>query len=600
MGLSRRQAFNPYDVLNALKTVDGHGSGLDADMVDGLHGVDLVQVNGYQGILGQKAFAVSPLVPDPTELSAAANKAYVDAQTAAGISAADILTKLKTVAGPGSGLDADTVDGLHGHDLVQIAGAQTVTGAKTFAVSPGVPTPTAATDAANKDYVDAKVAAGGGGGTGTTDHSVLTNRDMAGQHPTASISGLDEALANTVNLTGDQSVSGVKTFASSPAVPTPTNATDAANKDYVDSMASQSGLLDLMQIGETIGSIRTDYDARFLLCNGSPISQSAYPVLYEMRDLGPGGPWTQSNQAAMTAINPNIVFLRNYFIVSSNNSRLYSGPSPTTTYAWNDQPLPSSRASSVRVIWDGTNFVTAGYQGTMITPLYTSSLFTAWTAGNSVNLVSNYEPGFYYADGYYVLVGQGGLMRYNTVLTSVWSNSTVGTVNLNSVVKGNGYWVAVGDAGTLWYKAGNPNAAWTQNNQGTRDFRTVQFLNGYFIATGADAIGAGGFYYATDPTGAWTPVSVNIGGIRDVAFGGGWYVLAGTSSTNGVAYAKSLDGPWIITATGAALNSVTYGNNYFCAVGSSGNLFYISLTAPVTPLVSTGVYTYIKGRMNIS
>lgn len=45
-----------------------------------------------------------------------------------------------------------------------------------------------------------------------------------------------KSLSNTmVKLTGNQSVSGIKTFASSPIVPTPTTNTQAANKTYVDS-----------------------------------------------------------------------------------------------------------------------------------------------------------------------------------------------------------------------------------------------------------------------------------------------------------------------------------------------------------------------------
>lgn len=48
----------------------------------------------------------------------------------------------------------------------------------------------------------------------------------------------DKADDNTVvHDTGAETVAGVKTFSSSPIVPTPTNPTDAANKDYVDSAA---------------------------------------------------------------------------------------------------------------------------------------------------------------------------------------------------------------------------------------------------------------------------------------------------------------------------------------------------------------------------
>lgn len=51
-----------------------------------------------------------------------------------------------------------------------------------------------------------------------------------------------KAADNTVvHLTGAQTVAGVKTFSSSPVVPTPTNPTDAATKAYVDSAVSGGG-----------------------------------------------------------------------------------------------------------------------------------------------------------------------------------------------------------------------------------------------------------------------------------------------------------------------------------------------------------------------
>ncbi len=45
-------------------------------------------------------------------------------------------------------------------------------------------------------------------------------------------------IAGTVKNSGNESIDGVKTFTSSPVVPTPSNPTDAANKDYVDTTAS--------------------------------------------------------------------------------------------------------------------------------------------------------------------------------------------------------------------------------------------------------------------------------------------------------------------------------------------------------------------------
>lgn len=71
--------------------------------------------------------------------------------------ASDILTKIKTVDGPGSGLDADLFDGLNSDVFVQTTGAQSIAGVKTFTDAPIVPNQTAlnsSTKAANTKYVD--------------------------------------------------------------------------------------------------------------------------------------------------------------------------------------------------------------------------------------------------------------------------------------------------------------------------------------------------------------------------------------------------------------------------------------------------------------
>jgi hypothetical protein len=47
---------------------------------------------------------------------------------------------------------------------------------------------------------------GGGGGGGTSDHSALSNRGLADQHPTAAITGLDSALSTlTTGISTEQS-----------------------------------------------------------------------------------------------------------------------------------------------------------------------------------------------------------------------------------------------------------------------------------------------------------------------------------------------------------------------------------------------------------
>lgn len=75
--------------------------------------------------------------------------------------------------------------------------------------------------------------------TNLTDHE----NDTANPH---SVNKTQVGLGNVTNdeqvaLTGDQTVAGVKTFSSSPVVPTPTTGTQAVNKNYVDS-ATGSGV----------------------------------------------------------------------------------------------------------------------------------------------------------------------------------------------------------------------------------------------------------------------------------------------------------------------------------------------------------------------
>jgi hypothetical protein len=63
--------------------------------------------------------------------------------------------------------------------------------------------------------------------------------DLGGTATSPTVPGLAAKAADTavVHLTGAETVAGIKTFSSSPVVPTPTTSTQAANKTYVDSVA---------------------------------------------------------------------------------------------------------------------------------------------------------------------------------------------------------------------------------------------------------------------------------------------------------------------------------------------------------------------------
>lgn len=82
------------------------------------------------------------------------------------------------------------------------------------------------------------------------------------------VARLETAKANdnvVVKLTGDQTVWGVKTFSSSPIVPTPTTDMQATTKKYVDDSIVASGLQESLGTGDFIaGEDVTQWDSLFL------------------------------------------------------------------------------------------------------------------------------------------------------------------------------------------------------------------------------------------------------------------------------------------------------------------------------------------------
>ena len=185
----------------------------------------VVKLTGDQTVAGIKTFSSLPVIPTttPTSNGQAASKKYVDDSV--------------------SGKAADTA-------VVHNTGAETVAGVKTFSSIPVIPTdtPTQNGQVASKAYVDAAVAGGGGGGGGTS-YTAGTGLQLVGtefsldsatQTAVGAVSSKADDSA-VVKLTGDQTVAGVKTFSSSPVVPTPTTDYQAATKKYVDDNAGGGG-----------------------------------------------------------------------------------------------------------------------------------------------------------------------------------------------------------------------------------------------------------------------------------------------------------------------------------------------------------------------
>ena len=112
-------SYTAADVLAKIKTVDGAGSGLDADLLDGQSSA---YYTGYTDTAISNLIATAPttldtlnelaaaLGDDPNFATTVTNSIATKLNTSS-YTAADVLAKIKTVDGAGSGLDADLLDG---------------------------------------------------------------------------------------------------------------------------------------------------------------------------------------------------------------------------------------------------------------------------------------------------------------------------------------------------------------------------------------------------------------------------------------------------------------------------------------------------------
>ena len=233
-----------------------------------------------------------------------------------------------------------------------------------------------------------------------------------------------------------------------------------------------------------------------------------------------------------------------------------------------------------------------GISGTLYPKLY-PLLFAnpdgTWTANNqgSSDLYS-----VAYGNGYWVAVGNSGTLYYKAdTPEGAWMPNNQGSTFLPGVAYGNGYWVAVGGSGTLYYKAGTPEGTWTANKQGSTYLSDVAYGNDYWVAVGD----SGTLYYkAGTPGGTWTANKQGSSNLRIVAYGNGYWVAVGESGT--LYYkAGTPEGAWTANNQGSSLlRSVAYGNGHWIVVGPSGTLYYKVKTLPAIAL--DGTYAYIRAK----
>ena len=123
--------YTAADVLTKIKTVDGAGSGLDADTLDGSNSSFFTNASNIDSgtlasarLSGTYAINISGSsdTVDGLEATDLSSNNYLQTQlgtklNSSSYTASDVLTKIKTVDGAGSGLDADTLDGLQATNL---------------------------------------------------------------------------------------------------------------------------------------------------------------------------------------------------------------------------------------------------------------------------------------------------------------------------------------------------------------------------------------------------------------------------------------------------------------------------------------------------
>ena len=169
---------------------------------------------------------------------------------------------------------------------------------------------------------------------------------------------------------------------------------------------------------------------------------------------------------------------------------------------------------------------------------------------------------FYFVDGGNALITTDGL---------TWQSSTGGKSvgHCNSLVYGNGYFMAYGDNGA--HKRSVDGLQWTDFQSTGTNFSSVAYINGMFVAVGPtpSAMSAmGGGHMATSADGlTWSNdayVHTGSGNLSGIAYGNGVY------STSDLSYCWwSTDAKiWTHTGNGYHGGHVVFVDNQFVGVGA--------------------------------
>lgn len=178
----------------------------------------------------------------------------------------------------------------------------------------------------------------------------------------------------------------------------------------------------------------------------------------------------------------------------------------------------------------------------------------------------------------YLLSAYPAWIRADPLDTWTWRNPVTGPDSLQGVIYGSTQFVAVGSEGRILTSPDGVD--WTSRDSGFPNSALYDIIygNGQFAAVGSnwDTNYYGGSHgvILTSPDGvAWTsrPVeATNVFGLSCIAFGNDMFVAGGVgptqllTSSDGVTWTSRDSG-----LTNAFLNSITYGNHLFLALGTA-------------------------------
>jgi hypothetical protein len=236
--------------------------------------------------------------------------------------------------------------------------------------------------------------------------------------------------------------------------------------------------------------------------------------------------WTQGgNGLAFSDIN-GVTFGNGLFALVDNSGDVATSPDGLN---WTAQPATGTELSGIVTV--GDTYVAVGDVATTDGVVFTSPLAIRWKQidpGVAENLyaitIAPRTPAL-------VAVGQGATIITSTDLGATWVNQTNINANslydLHAVTYGGGYYVAVGDSGTILTSTDAVN--WNEPNYLTtgNNLSAVAYGDGLFVA-----VGDNGWTVLSSDAVNWTSVgSPTINNLDAVTYGPNGFVAAGENGT---------------------------------------------------------------------